>query len=582
MAFDIIQYVDKFFEQGNPELKCKWEEIFTKMAVHTRMHKPTDLMLQRRPNEDPEIHQYRLDTYEPITYGSMNKAFDSLNRLFSNVNYKIVADDKTQAYLLGRNFCGQTFRQFMQVESLKRTIEDPNGVLVWLPGGPGMEDNAMEVRPYPELVYSYQIHDIQTEVFSYLSNETVDITVGGTHVNGQVYYIFTKDTFYKWKQISTDGSLRFKLETGYVHNFGMIPGIVFGGDKNADGFYFSFFQSYVAFGNEAIRQFSDWVAVMVTSIFPYVEEFYLDCELHLNERLDTEIQPGDEKYSSAEPKLKPMARTPYGKRIRRVATGDETLGEKVLPADVPSIRFISPDISVAQYSGDSWDRLMERAEDSLHLIRKAASNVSEETKLLEMETHGAMIGKIGDNLLDWQMLFSVRFISGYLNNSTKTFDNITVIRSSDWRVRTEADIVQELATATEKNLPSFFIAANTKELARKKYSGNPLELKIFEVLLRIDTMYFYKFEQKESLFLANSITKEQHAITVHGYGILTQLAYEMTEEAFLQPDNYTTIIEAFMARLPEFIVASPKPLVDPNGMQELEVDDEEEGTDGQV
>ena len=55
--------------------------------------------------------------------------------------------------------------------------------------------------------------------------------------------------------------------------------IVLGGDFNADGLYESFFAPYLAFGNEAIRQFSDWQAISTTASFPIREEFFTQCDV---------------------------------------------------------------------------------------------------------------------------------------------------------------------------------------------------------------------------------------------------------------------------------------------------------------
>ncbi len=91
---DIKKYAAKITKLAPYPLEKEFKEAFEEMAVHTRKRKPKELLLDRRPNEPKDVYDYRLKNYEPITYGSMNQAFDNINRILNKVSYSLVVPDE--------------------------------------------------------------------------------------------------------------------------------------------------------------------------------------------------------------------------------------------------------------------------------------------------------------------------------------------------------------------------------------------------------------------------------------------------------------------------------------------------------
>src|SRR5436309_2597207 len=114
--FDLTDIFRYFFQLPKNPSKDWWGKVFTDMAVHTRKLLPKELLLKRRPNEEEDIYNYRLCNYEPITYGSMNKAIDDIFRILTAVSYTIKAPDDFKQYLTETNFSG--FVNDTQNESL--------------------------------------------------------------------------------------------------------------------------------------------------------------------------------------------------------------------------------------------------------------------------------------------------------------------------------------------------------------------------------------------------------------------------------------------------------------------------------
>ena len=570
--FDIEEYTKAFFKIDIKEMQEEWEEVFNQMAVHTRMRKPEELLLKMRPNEEQHIFNYRLENYRPITYGSMNRALDSVSRILSKIQYEVIAPDNVKAYMNKKQFTdGQdfyNFYSFFEKIVLKRGIEDPNGWLVWLPSGKGVIDNSVNVDPKPYFFSCKQIHDISENVCSFLSDEKSEINENGTRTLGDVYYIITKNEFYKFVQISKDKRKKYRLDLVYTHNIEEIPAVILGGDKNAEGYYESYFAPYCAFGDEAINTFSDWQAIKVTSGFPYTEEFYTECELVTPRKTSDPIPEKEQKYKR-NVDMQKFPRTPFNTIIRKVPgnknDGDIT-GERILPADIPSKRFISPDIAVLDYSGKAWEKLIEMAEDSLHLNLGNNSNQTEGAKQMDKEEHYAMIDKISSNYFNHLMLNSIKFIDCYINRIFFEKSTISINTPSTFRLKTEQDIVDEINTLKEKNAPSFFLAEATTELAKRRFNGNPVSKKIFDLISILDPLFIYDVNQKISLVNSGAVTKEAYIKSIYAHTILQRLS--MTVPDFINKD-FKLIEELFNTEVKTIVEAnSATPMFDPSGTQQ--------------
>lgn len=570
--FDIEEYTKAFFKIDIKEMQEEWEAVLNQMAVHTRMRKPEELLLKMRPNEEQHIFNYRLENYRPITYGSMNRALDSVSRILSKIQYEVIAPDNVKAYLNKKQFTdGQDFYDFYSFFEkivLKRGIEDPNGWLVWLPSGKGVIDNSVNVDPKPYFFSCKQIHDISENVCSFLSDEKNEIMENGTRSLGDIYYIITKNEFYKFVQISKDKRKKYRLDLVYTHNIGEIPAVILGGDKNAEGYYESYFAPYCAFGDEAINTFSDWQAIKVTSGFPYTEEFYTECELVTPKKGSDPIPEKEQKYKR-NVDMQKFPRTPFNTIIRKVPgnkNDSDITGERILPADIPSKRFISPDIEVLKYSGESWAKLIEMAEDALHLNLGNNSNQTEGAKQMDKEEHYAMIDKISSNYFNHLMLNSIKFIDCYINRILFEKSTISINTPSTFRLKTEQDIVNEINTLKEKNAPSFFLAEATTELAKRRFNGNPVSKKIFDLIAILDPLFIYDVNQKISLVNSGAVTKEVYIKSIYAHTILQRLS--MTVPDFINKD-FKTIEELFNTEVQAIVEAnSATPMFDASGNQQ--------------
>jgi hypothetical protein len=520
-------------DQFRPKNWEHWNRVRNTMFIHTRGKNPGEILTSRRPNEDPDVQKYRLSIYEPITKGSMNRAIDKLFRIFQNANFSISVSDELNTYLTERKFDGQYFYSYIQKFVVRRMIEDPNGWLVWIPVGEGLTNPAVKVDAEPVLIMSDQIKVLEPGWLTWIAqDEHSPVMVNGkSQMTGLVYYSLTDTEFLKHTQFGQSIDKKFQTEVIYQHDIGAIPGVILGGDLTDEHFFDSYFSAFVPFANEAIRQYSDWTAVMTTSAFPYREEIAENCNgkgcrdgivyNHETEEHDTcGICKGTGRV---------ISRSPFGVYLREKS--NPALG---VDGDVngPMIRFISPDVSIIEYSGQAWQTLLKKAEESLHLnvIDESQSGVA---KMIDREDSFSQLTKISNNIFDEIIFKSLLFIEKYRNVVQPMSPVIT--KPISFSMKTEDDLIDELNKLTDKNAPIAFLVESTKDLARKRFSGNKSVSRMVEVLVSYDPIFHLNTKDKQMLLAAGSIKKDDLIRSLFAYKTLIGLTAEFGTEFLEKP-----------------------------------------------
>ena len=528
-----------------PDYYPEWENVRETMFVHTRGKKPGKILTERRPNEDPEIKKYREMIYEPITKGSIQKAIDKLYRIFQNANFSIQVSDELNAYLSTVKFNENFFYSYIQKFVVPRMIEDPNGWIVWIPVGEGLINPTIKVDVEPLIISTEQIKYLDKNHITWLDEkEKSRIKKSNKFVNeGLVYYTLTDVGFYKHVQYGDDRKIQFEIIPIYMHNIGKVPGCVLGGDLTPEKYFESYFSAFVPFANEAIRQYSDWQGVMTTSAFPYREEVGETCDAKgCRDGIiyDSENEEHD-MCRKCNGTGRIVSRSPYGVFIREKGNAAFT-GES---GNDPLIRFVTPPVDIIQYSGDAWQVLLKKAEDALHLnmIEEAQSGVA---KIIDREDSFAQLTKISNNIFDEIIYKSLVYIEAYRNVTNPQPPNI--IKPISFSMKTEWDLMQEIINLTDRNAPVSFLIETTKDLARKRFSGNKAVSRLVEVLVSYDPIYTISSKDKISMMQAGIIEKEDVMKSLHAYKALSSIVAENGTIVLEQPlPTIFAMIDAYLA-----------------------------------
>jgi hypothetical protein len=545
-----------------------WNRIRETMFIHTRGKNPGEILTRRRPNEDDDVKKYRLAIYEPITKGSMNRAIDKLFRIFAGANFSISVSDELNTYLSEQKFSGQYFYSYIQKYVVRRMIEDPNGFLVWIPVGDGLTNPATKVDVEPVLIMSNEIKVLDDNVITWESeNEKSMVRVNGKMVeSGQIYYSLTDTGFYKYIQFGQKHENKFETFLIYEHNIGMVPAVILGGDYTDENFFDSYFSAFIPFANEAIRQYSDWASVMTTSAFPYREEMAETCSAKgcrdgvvYNSENDEHERCGVCKGAG-----KVISRSPFGVFMRE--KGNAAMGVDSGSSE-PMLRFISPAVDIIEYSGNAWETLLKKAEQSLHLnvIDESQSGIA---KQIDREDSFSQLTKISNNIFDEIIYKSLLFIEAYRNVIEPVAP--VIVKPISFSMKTETDLIAEITTLTDKNAPVAFLVESTKDLARKRFSGNKSVTRMVEILVSYDPLFNIKTADKQMLLASGTIQKSDLIRSLYAYRTLTNLVAANGTEFLEQPlpDLFLALDNAMIPIIERYV---PKTIININ---EPSVDDE--------
>ena len=545
-----------------PKNKKDWVRVRDEMFVHTRGRNPGDILTKRRPNEDPDVQKYRLEIYEPITKGSINKAIDKLYRIFQNANFSIKVSPELDGYLDKKKFSGQYFYSFIQKYVVRRMIEDPNGYLVWIPTGDGLFDPTIPIEVEPFIVSSDEIYFLTDDVITWEDEEEHSIvTVNGRpELDGEIYYTLTKNSFYKHEQFGNKIDKTFRVTEIYRHNLDFLPAIVLGGDLTDDDYFESYFSPFIPFANEALRQYSDWQGVMTTTAFPYREEVAETCSA--KGCRDGYIWDPKNEISKECRKCKGtgkvISRSPFGVFLREKGNGAFDSGTN---NDAPLVRFISPPVDVIKYSGEAWETLLRKAEQALHLnfVEDAQSGVAKE---IDREDSYSMLTKISNNIFDELIYKSLLIIEKY-RNINEPIDPI-IVKPISFSMKTEGDLIDEMNKLNDKNAPVAFLVESTKDLAKKRFSGNKSVSRIVEILVSYDPIFNLSTKDKQMLLASGSIKKEDLLKSLFSYKTLMKLTSAFGTQYLEKPlnDIFNDLDKELNLLINEYI---PKTVIDTGG-----------------
>lgn len=576
--FEIEKYAKEFFQLEEPTAKKLWVLQYDEMSIHTQGKKPVRLINKRRPYEDEGIKKYRIDAYEPITKEPVVKAIDQICRTFNNANVIIKMSNDLQEYVSKPVFKKVNFLAYINKFATRRMIEDPNGVLIWFPTGEGATKvKTVRVEVEPILVLSKNIKHFTEDVFSFISKEksTVIVNKGNKQVEskeGDVYYVITKQGYFKYIQYGKKAEKKFKMELHYAQEFDVLPVIILGGyevsqvdDKTNDDieYFSSYFSGFLAYANETVRQFSDHQGIMTVSGFPMREVTPIECP--------SKCRHGKIFVMENEIEVQKMCETcdgtgtitpasPYGVLIRPIQTA---FGEKGKER-VPMLSYISPDVSILKYSGEYWKSLLDESRRALNLlfIEEAQSGVAKD---IDRETLLSTLDVLGINIYENIVKNSLIIISKLRNISTQ--EEISINHPPSYKIKTEKEIYEEVTTNTEKGAPDILMQESTRQLLHKKFAGDKTLLRMCDLLFIIDPYFHYDIATKMQLFASTSITEETYQKSLNANNVALKY-FRLNKEKI--PEMSDESIMAAIEKELDIVIKKvtpepPEPVFDPAG-----------------
>lgn len=466
-----IQNLTKNKMQFRERIKIRRE-----MLVHSQGASAKDLILKKHTHETAATFKWRCENYRCITKSVFDRGINSLYRIFKDSSFSIDISETSKDYLNSKTFYRLPFMTFVNQYCLRTMIEDPNGWLAWIPTGK-MNGENVPIEPMPILVTS-EMQYYQSDDVIVFSESNCD----KTH-NPEYLHLLTKDIYLKLEYDGKKYNVAYDDENNkifYPHGIEEIPYTTLGGHITSKGAYESYFSSFLQFANETIVLFSDWQATHASCSYPIVEMQDLPCPAQgcKNGKINNELCgtcSGTGKFQFGRSDV-------FDVLVRPIANSN--LGRE--EAQKPMISYIMPPIEVVQYQRESWEFMLKKCSEALHLnfVDEAQSGVA---KALDREEHYAMLEQISQNIFDNILFQSLWFVERYLDLNSPQMPN--VMKPTDFRITTEDELEQKYADLMQGGAPSQLLVDVYLELVYKKMGGNQVKMKVAKYLTNYDVLF---------------------------------------------------------------------------------------------
>lgn len=283
MAFNIQQVIERYL--NDKKLHVAYDEttkLADKVRVHVRGEKPGALLTDRRPSEPEEIKEYREKIFVPITKQVCAKVINSLSKIRRSPDWnpkytsdlpKVINEEETLEKYCEQNYPNgyTSLTNWLFSVLLQSYLVDPNGVVLVMPLSFEVEQNEY-VKPFPFIFESDSVYEfIDGELAVLKAKEKSKFKVGETWNEGDIFYIVNQTTIFKVEQISNERDNKWAV-TPYEHGLGELPAFrmraVFLKQMDATTVWESRLSAMLPSLDEAVREYSDMQATVVTYMFP--------------------------------------------------------------------------------------------------------------------------------------------------------------------------------------------------------------------------------------------------------------------------------------------------------------------------
>lgn len=476
------------------------------MSWHFFGTTPTALLESNRPNEDPEITEYRKANYQPITKSAADKAIKITSKIF-NPNLSSIRWEKpsTQGeelkkYTLEDYPVYNSLPNYMKDVVLRKMLADPNGVLVaTLAEVPEMETETPE--PLLKVYGSKNIYNFDADHYLiYISDRT-------ENNKGKIFTFcyYDKTESIEFEVYAINKELFYEELDTYQYDFPQIPVWSLGGMSEAldDGSVIlkSFYSSAAPHWNNAITHESDLFAAYIKHLHPQKYEIAEVCAYKFD--FEGQLYPcrsGRIKYPKglidcphcSGSGFNPIG--PYGvykftkeKLSDGGPMGMDPVGYITVPVEATKMLEVRKDFCISQ---GLWSINMD-VED------KVGENQSGVAKVIDRSAQYDTLYDIGSVIYDVHITNAYYFFNlykfGVANRSAgkpgETESNLPQVnKPTQFDIASVSELINNFKAAKDSGLDPNYLQMKQIEIQTRDMSTNPDLKRFTSLLLELDPL----------------------------------------------------------------------------------------------
>ena len=504
---DIVKSLSKWaknFKERDPKthhfsdahrFRCELAEGLSYHAVFDTF--PEKIIAAAAPNEDPKEFKYRKDNYKQITKPYWDKALSATNRMFNKQNYSIEwGDEKVKDFFTYLYPVYGDFQQWFIDNLHPLKYADPNAVAAVTPQFiPIMEteegyavDQSVEITPICKIYPGECVFKIVEEFAILKSSEKSLVRYNGRdEYSGLVFYVYDSEYIWKISQTGNRVDYEFEVDIYYTHLWEQKPVFSLKGipKQNEDEpLFFSHFQSAVPSLDQAAFLNSTAFAVTNKIAFPTRWYFEDDCgtcngegwimDYDLNKKTTCSKCGGNGKkftFTWGKDYIMPLP--------------DNLTQQDTTQLPTPPLGDHSPSTETIKYLNERSKELCREAFITLNIqITDKATGVTATEVEDDKDEFISLLLKLSREEFD--LMQEIIDASCWMRWQKEEI--VEVKEPNEFRVRSSADITEEIKTATEAKLPPPYLYKLLQEGIQQRFSTDTVMDDVLRVVALVDPM----------------------------------------------------------------------------------------------
>lgn len=591
----IVQLLKQAYESKLPAWKSDYTaRICKNLQVHTKglLFSKVDTLF---PHEHPDSKAHCINTYEPITKGSIWKAINNIIRIFSSSSFTVTASDNALEFVNESNFDGKNlFSFFLDKWTQNAIAEDPNSLIAVYPqeylndypgdmvrfiknqyngsvgtsgatGSTGLIKHvskdmvvfiseAESEKEYivnntivkRELFFDPKINNINgCSIVEQTYNQQVQVKILKA-----VYHIFTPEYFIRFMAVSDK---EFDYDIYYYKSPIQICAFPVTGVNQVNDINVSFVDFFIPFGNLALLQHRNHRAVDLMFSYPRMSEIQTPCDnSSCNDGFVKGIDPntgliiGDVACSRCRGSGFITIQSPYKVYQKRIDTGlNDPEAIKQLLATAP-VDFHTPDVGILDYSKNSWKEYLSMAEEAVFIQQKQMTGNIESAlaKQIDKEGEYSWIQNIS-KALNADLAKVIQCIENHISAIPV---QVSLEQPISFAVVTESEAFDALNIILSSPASIIIKTNQVENFINKFVSKSSPIVKAIKVLKFVDPLLFYSTIDIQIFKSNNVVTTEAWTTHVYAYSILMQM-YEADKTLFDKEEQ--AIADMVIAKIPK-------------------------------
>lgn len=515
---------DKAKHENYADCKNHAEE----MSWHVYGKKPEKLLKRSRPREDPEIAQYRLDCYEPITQSVCKKALSIVHKIFDPNLYAIHWDESEQSKVL-KDYTTEYYPVFNSIVNylanfiLKKMMADPNGVILVQPYNYILKGSD-RVKPIATSYHSRDVYFI-TPDYALLFDKLIKSDSPKSQDVWQFTYV-DMTAIYKFNAYLSTNSRDIIIEDTayYLHGFNEVPVWYLSGDYSdtKDGIFQSFFYAAVPFWNEAINDHSDVTGAYRMHLWPQKWEVADECE-YVEEGeagVRYNCQGGWINDGDGAPHVCPSCKGSGYKTIKSPYQSYLVNRDKFMDVQGNSARvevpfgYVDVPVEATKMLEEKANKNLDKGLEALNMdvVNEIGLNQSGKAKEMDRTELNDFLKRISGVMYGVHMTNIMYFFTKYMFGITdpEKVEKIEpeISEPTQFDIYSTTELTDQFAKAKTANLNPSYLQVKQAEIQNKEFQTNPKLLTQLNLFLALDPLAGVVTDDVVLQLVNGTITKE--------------------------------------------------------------------------